>query len=102
MAQGKENGGKTMKFYHLILALLIFSAISWFLIVKGFNLAIIWLVEGGFYRFMNNWDVLADKIYPGIALAVGVAIAGFFVFSVILGWWGHRREVKKENNGIGN
>ena len=73
---------------------LIFAIIGYFLVLRGFSMAIVWLVEGGWYRFINGYELLWDKVRMPILLVVGVLCAGFFVFSAIVGFLAHKREVK--------
>lgn len=76
---------KSIKSYHLILSILIFSVIAWFLIAKGFSLALVWLVEGGWYRAIDRYESWWEGVRMPILLVVGVLGLGFFVASVVVG-----------------
>ena len=78
----------------MIIILLFLAVISCFLIFRGFALAAVWLVEGGWYRFIDGYELFWSKVCEPILLVVGVLCAGFFVFSAIVGFLAHKREVK--------
>ena len=73
---------------------LLLAIISCFLIFRGFALATVWFVEGGWYRMIDGYELMWDKVRMPILLVVGVLCAGFFVFSAIVGFLAHKREVK--------
>lgn len=79
---------------YIIVLLLFWAVISYFLIFRGFALATVWFVEGGWYRFIDGYELFWSKVREPILLVVGVLCAGFFVFSAIVGFLAYKREVK--------
>ena len=78
----------------MIVLLLFWAIISCFLIFRGFALAAVWLMEDGWYRFFDGYELFWSKVREPILLVVGALCAGFFVFSAIVWFLAHKKEVK--------
>ena len=56
----------------------------WFMVVKGFSVVVVWFCEGGWYKFINGYELWWDGVREPILLGVGIMIA-FFMLSMIIG-----------------
>ena len=75
--------------------MLVFIVLAWFLVFfREFALAAILKVEGGFAWGLDYFEAWWEGVRMSILLVVGVLCAGFFVFSAIVGFLAHKREVK--------
>ena len=79
----------------MIIILLFLAVISCFLIFRGFALAVVWWVEGGLNWVLTHYETWWEGVRMPILLGVGILCAGFFVFSVIMGFLAHKREVNR-------
>ena len=70
------------------------AIIGYFLVLRVFSMATVWLMEDGWYRFIDGYELMWDKVRMPTLLIVGVLCAGFFVFSAIMGFLAHQREVR--------
>ena len=70
------------------------AIIGYFLVLRGFSMTVVWLVEGGWYQLINNYEAWWEGVRMPILLIVGALCARFFVFSAIVGFLAHQREVR--------
>ena len=66
----------------------------WYMIIKGFSAMAVWFCDGGWYRFIDGYEAVWDKIREPVLYAVGIMIA-FFVFYAVIGFVADWRERKR-------
>ena len=67
----------------MILILLFLAVTSCFLIFRGFTLATVWIVEGGWYRMIDGYELWWESIRGFVLPAVGICILAWFILLAI-------------------
>jgi len=84
-----------MRWRWIFLPLLLVSLGLWVLLGRFFSWAIIWLVEGGWYLWIDRYEAWWEGVRMPILLVVGVLSLGFLVVNLVAGmirsWEGWKR-----------